>query len=156
MEQIKAKQVGLNMIVVINEQKYSKKCTKEEIDSIKNKILLYNKKPTKTLENQLIKMFDKTIEKKEIEKAKAKGIKKTIKKTTAKVKKNSNKKGDNQGLIEEVKTEFKSGNFTKEQIEELENLLRKKKEALVKGEEPKAIVQQQDNPTNGGTRERYR
>lgn len=153
-EQIKSRKVGNKLFATIEGKVYQKVCTDEEVESIKNKILLYNKKPTKTLLNTIIKMIDKTIEKKEVATAKEKGVKKAIKKVTkSKAKAKSTKKAEPKDLITEVETEFKAGNFNKEEIERLEDLLRKKKEAIK--EEPKAVVKQQDS-NDGGYRERYR
>ncbi len=153
MEQIKAKQVGLNMILVIEGTKYSKKCTKEEIESIKNKVLLFNKKPNKTLQTTILGLIDKTIKEKEKKVAAKKGVKKAIKKEVKKVSKSKVKKESKADLVTEVEVEFKAGNFSKEEIERLEALLKKKKEALKIEEKP--VVKEQDNATNTRSRERY-
>jgi hypothetical protein len=49
-------------------------------EKIKNKVLLYNKRNSKETEAWLIKTFDKTVEKKEVAKAKKKGLEKIVKK----------------------------------------------------------------------------
>lgn len=151
MEQIKLKQVGQNLIAIIDGKQYSKMfANKEERDSVKNKVLLYNKKPTKALQTAILKLIDKTIIEKETKIAKTKGVKKAIKKEVKKSAKKSPKK-ENDDLVKTVETEFKAGNFGEEQIKRLEDLLRKKRATL----EPKAVIKQEDS-NNDGSRERYR
>lgn len=133
MKEIKAKQIGLSMLLVIDGKKYSKKCTKEEISSIKNKVLLYEKKPSETLKKQILKLIDKTIIEKETIKAKEKGLKKAIKKSKSKVIK---KKEESKSLVDQVEQEFKEGNLTESEIKQLEDLLRKQKVSLQIEEKP--------------------
>lgn len=129
-EEIKAKQVGNNLIVVIDGKKHTKVCkTKKESDVIKNKILLFNKRNTKTLKGEILNLVDKTIKAKEEKTAKEKGLKKAIKKATKKIAKKSPKKvEDTKTLVEQVESEFHSGNFSDDEIKRLEDLLAKKKE----------------------------
>lgn len=149
MESIKCKQIGQNMIVFFGNEKHSKKCTPDEITSIKNKAKLYEKKPTEALKKQIINLLNKKVVEKEVKKSKENGIKKLIKKGTKKVSKK--KVPSTKGLVDKVETEFKEGNFTQDEIIRLEALLKKKKETI----EKKAEVKQQDN-NDGGSRERYR
>ena len=153
MEEIKAKQVGKNVIVIIDNQKFTKVCTAEEATTLKNKILLFNKKNSKSLKEQILKLVDKSIKVKEEKEAKTKGIKKALKKVTKSVK-SKFKKVESKSLVEQVETEFKEGNFSEEEIKRLEDLLKKKKEALIS--EPKAEVKAQDSTSDNGSRERYR
>ena len=80
-QEISAKQIGNNLIVIIDGKKYTKVCKdKKEIDPIKNKILLYNKRNTVALKEEILSIVDKVTQKKEEQKTKEKGLKKSIKK----------------------------------------------------------------------------
>ncbi len=114
MEKITAKQIGSNLNVMIEGTRYTKsKITKEEVTTIKAKIEMYNKKPSKAKQEEIIKMVSKAaIEKEKVEMVK-KGIKKALKKETKKVSKNKAKNNSKtKDLVESVKTEFKEGNFS--------------------------------------------
>lgn len=130
-EQIKAKKVGDTLIVVIDKKTYKTVASPKFETSLINKITLFNKTNKEATKNQLLAMLDKKAATKEAEKAKAKGIKKTIKKVAKKIA--SKKKVEvvePKSLVEQVKTEFNEGNFSEQEIKELEDLLRRKKEAI--------------------------
>lgn len=152
--EIKCKQIGQNMIVIIDNEQYSKKIidTKDR-DSLKNKVLLYNKKPSDSLKNQILKIISPTVVAKETKAIKKKGLEKAIKKESKKSSKSKNK-GKNDNLVTKVEIEFKEGNFSEEEINRLESLLRKKKESIKS--ESKSEVREQDNSYNSGGRERNR
>lgn len=144
-EQIKAQKVGKNLIIVIDNKKLVKKdiTDKEEV-SIKNKILLFNKKPNETLKKSIINLVDKTIEVKAKKEALKKGLKKSIKKQP-KAKKEVKRTIDT--LINKIKTsEIKRDNLTPDEISNLaaffKALLEKAKKIEEKIEE-KAITTQQ-------------
>ncbi len=155
--EIKCKQVGQNMIVVIDNEQYCKKMTEtKDRDSLKNKVLLYNKKQSETLKNQILKIISPKVIEKEIKETKKKGIEKGIKKETKKITKLKGKVKEkkNDNLVTKVETEFKKGNFSQEEIERLEELLKKKKEAIKT--EPKSEIAREDNNSNTHGRERNR
>lgn len=156
-QEIKSKQVGKNLIVIIDGKKYTKvgKNT-EELQPIKNKILLYNKKNSEALKKTIIKLVDKTVDEKEAKAAKKKGLKKGIKKEVKKSSKKKGKKTNTRTLVDTVKEEFTEGNFTDGEIKELEDLLRRKKEAVANKEEPQQEVAKQESSSNERSRERYR
>lgn len=92
----KVKQVGNNLIFVIGGKQYSKAIVdKTERESIKNKILLYSKRPSKAGLDFLIKYFDKAATKKETLIAKSKGVKKLVKKQIE-------TKKEKKGLVNEI------------------------------------------------------
>ncbi len=78
------KKIGVNIIVTHGKEKYSTKASKEDSEKIMQKIALYNKKPSDSLKNQIVKLLaPKTTEKKkEKEKVETeiKGYKKLAKK----------------------------------------------------------------------------
>lgn len=151
MSQISAKQIGLNIIIVIDNVKYSKKSDATEIASIKNKVLLYNKRPDAKRKQDIIRIFDKKIEEKEKKEATKKGIKKAISKVKKKVNKVVKKK-EEISLVDSVVKEFKEGNISDDDITKLEELLKKKKDEKI----AEVVVAVKDNATNSGYRERYR
>jgi len=83
MEQIQAKKVGLNFIIVIDGQKFVKVIKTDEdkalLESVKNKVLLYNKRPTKAIQAELLSIFDTKTAKANQEIAVKKGAKKVAK-----------------------------------------------------------------------------
>jgi tRNA C32,U32 (ribose-2'-O)-methylase TrmJ len=136
MSEIKCKQVGQNLTIVVAGKTYSKRFDdKEKREAMKNKILLENKKPSESRRNQILKAFDKTIEEKEVKVAKKKGLKKAIEKIKKAVTKT--KKVDTTTLIETVEEEYEKGSFTEQEIDYLQEVLRKKKEKLLS--EQKAV-----------------
>jgi hypothetical protein len=85
-DEIVAKKYGRNLIVVIDGKKITRvintdKDKKDEV-SIKNKILLYNKKNNTLLKEQIIALVDSTKASKDEEVAVKKGLKQAIKKET--------------------------------------------------------------------------
>lgn len=79
-EEISAKQVGQNLLVIIDGKKYSKRLIDAESrDRIKNKILLFNKRNSKTLKDELLDIFEPSRLVKEKEISKEKGIKSQLK-----------------------------------------------------------------------------
>jgi len=113
MKKLSAKQVGRNVITIIEGVKYSKKTVdNDEVASIKNKIDLFNKKPTKENLQKVIDIFDTGKEAREKQKLTEIGIKKVIKKTKKeqandgkKLKAEKTKKS--KALIERVKEFYK-------------------------------------------------
>lgn len=112
-KQLSAKQIGRNVIIIIEGAKFSKKTIdNEEVKSIKLKIDLYNKKPTPARLKELIKIFNPNVEKEEKLKQEEKGLKKIIKKETKKEAETSKKeialrKKQNLDLITKVKGFYK-------------------------------------------------
>lgn len=87
-EEIGFKFIGQNIIVVIDNEKYSKKVIeKEDREKIKNKITLFNKQNSDSRKKDIIKIFTKKTEEKEKKESVKKGIKKQIKKVTKESKK---------------------------------------------------------------------
>jgi hypothetical protein len=147
MSEISAKQIGLNIIVIIDGEKYSKKSDATEIASIKNKILLYNKRPDSKRKQDIIRIFDKKIGEKEKKEATKKGLKKAIKKVK---KEKVVKKKEDLSLVDSVVKEYKDGNLTDEEIQTLEDLLKKKKAE----KEVQPVIAEKDVPTQNGSRPR--
>lgn len=127
-----ARQVGRNVIIMIEGKKFSKKTEdNDEVLEIKKKIDLYNKQPSEArlekIKNIFITEADKEKEKKEVVKKGLKtGIKKEKKKATVKkaVKEAEEPKTGEQ-LVEEVKAAHAAGTMTDDQIESLQSLLAK-------------------------------
>lgn len=135
MSEIKCKQIGQNLIIVIGKKAYSKRFDdKDKREAMKNKIALENKKPSQSRREQILRAFDKSIEEKETKVAKKKGLKKAIEKVRKTISKP--KKVDTSTLVETVEKEYQEGNFTEDEITRLENLLKKKKEEIRKEEKP--------------------
>jgi len=135
MSEIKCKQIGQNLTIVVDGKTYSKRFEdKDKREAMKNKILLENKKPLESRRNQILKAFDKSIEEKETKVAKKKGLKKAIEKVRKAISKP--KKIDTTTLVETVEKEYQEGNFTEDEITRLENLLKKKKEEIRIEEKP--------------------
>lgn len=135
MSEIKCKQIGQNLTIVIGKKTYSKRFDdKDKREAMKNKIALENKKPSESRRNQILKAFDKSIEEKETKVAKKKGLKKAIEKVRKAISKP--KKIDTTTLVETVEKEYQEGNFTEDEITRLENLLKKKKEEIRIEEKP--------------------
>lgn len=82
--QFAAKKVGSNLIVTIGTERYSRKVTSEEWESISKKILLYNKKPSEASKRAIVKILQpattKDKEAKEVAETKIKGLEKQLKK----------------------------------------------------------------------------
>ena len=135
MSEIKCKQVGQNLTIVIGKKTYSKRFEdKDKREAMKNKIALENKKPSQSRREQILRAFDKSIEEKETKIAKKKGLAKAIEKVRKSISKP--KKMDTTTLVETIEKEYQEGNFTEDEITRLENLLKKKKEEIRKEEKP--------------------
>jgi len=89
MSEIVAKKYGRNLVIVIDGVKKTKIINtdkdKKDEESIKNKILLYNKKNNKMLKEEILYLIDTNKAKNDEVEAKAKGLKKSIKKETKKL-----------------------------------------------------------------------
>jgi hypothetical protein len=89
MSEIVAKKYGRNLVIVIDGVKKTKIINtdkdKKDEESIKNKILLYNKKNNKMLKEEILYLIDSNKAKNDEVEAKAKGLKKSIKKETKKL-----------------------------------------------------------------------
>ena len=136
--EVKVKQIGKNLITVINVTKDS-----TEVESIKNKVKIYNKKLDEKSFKIVINIFDKTKIEKENKINKAKGIKKAIKKIEKVTKKKPVIKASSSSLIDIVVDEHKSGNLTQDDIKRLEDLLSAKKEELLKEQKPQTSTPRQ-------------
>lgn len=80
LEQLSAKKVGNNLIIIIDKKKYTKKVDAESVKRISNKILLYNKNNNQTIKNELLDIFEPSRLVQEVQKSKEKGLKKSLKK----------------------------------------------------------------------------
>lgn len=89
-KQFSYKKLGAILILQIGEgadtKTFSKKVTAEEFDIVSRKVLLYNKKPTQTNYDTIVKLMTPEAQKKKLEQEKTqaavKGIKKQVKKAT--------------------------------------------------------------------------
>lgn len=135
-ETITAKQIGKNLIVVIDGKKHTKVCNKkEEIEPIKNKILLFNKRNSATLKKEILLLVDKTIVEKETKTAKAKGVKKSLKTEKKKATKTTVKKAKvEKDLIQGLVEKSESEGLDAEEVTKLEELIRKNKKVIAKEE----------------------
>lgn len=83
-DQFVAKKIGANLIATFNNEKYSKRVTKEEADVVMKKMEMYNKKPSDRMKSQIITLLTPatTAAKKQAEvvEMKKKGYQKLIKK----------------------------------------------------------------------------
>lgn len=83
-EEFSAKKIGANLIVTIGTERYARKVSKEEGETILGKITIYNKKPTDSKKKEIIKLLapvgTKVEEEKEKTKAQIKGVKHQAKK----------------------------------------------------------------------------
>lgn len=140
MEKIVAKQYGRNIVIFIKGIKYSKKTIdNNEVKSISNKIELYNKKPSKAREDELINLLSPKKMEKEKKEAIKKGLKKSIKKETKKSSTTKIKKIEPEiDLIEEVRKAYGEGEINDEQIKSLQDLLKKAEQKKAEQEAPKA------------------
>jgi len=90
-----AKKVGSNAIATIGKERFARKVTKEEWETISKKIGLYNKRPSENSKKALIKLLTpeaaKVKEEKEKVEAKVKGLKQQVKKEIKKEKGNKDK-----------------------------------------------------------------
>ncbi len=131
--EIKAKQVGKTLNLVVGKELYKKpNIEKEEVDKIKVKIDLYNKKPTKERMEEIIKLVSAVVVEEEKKEAEKKGTKVAVKKAAKRVAKASKGKEEVEepSLVEQVKVEFKEGNLTQTEIDELRALLNKKEKEI--------------------------
>ena len=143
-KEIVAKKYGRNLVVVIDGQKMTKVINTEDDkkveESIKNKILLYNKKNNDSVKDQIIGLIDTTKQIKEKEVAEKKGIKKAIKKEVKKEKVVKKATKSNVNLIEELQ----SKELTKDDVTKLEELLAKTKKA-----QPNTVAITTNTPKRG-------
>jgi hypothetical protein len=134
MKTIVAKKYGRNLVIVIDDKKITKVINTEEDkkieESVKNKILRYNKKNNEILKDEIIKLIDKTIVENENKIIEKKGIKKSIKKE---IKSKKNIKKEKLDII----TELESKELSIDDINKLEKLLQKTKK-IQKTEEIKS------------------
>lgn len=138
MAEIKAKQVGKNLIVVIDGQKFVKVINdKAEGDSIKNKITLYNKNESDMVKNQLLDIFDTVSKEKAVAKGKKKAVKKVVKEKVKAVKKASKRTEKNAAKKTELIKALKNQPLSREDINELKGLIKKNEEVVQ--EQPKAV-----------------
>jgi hypothetical protein len=134
MKTIVAKKYGRNLVIVIDDKKITKVINTEEDkkieESVKNKILRYNKKNNEILKDEIIKLIDKTIVENENKIIEKKGIKKSIKNE---IKSKKNIKKEKLDII----TELESKELSIDDINKLEKLLQKTKK-IQKTEEIKS------------------
>lgn len=156
-EKLSARQIGRNIIMMIESVKFSKKTEDDgEVKSIKNKIELYNKKPSKVLLDQIKGLMTSTkIKEKEVKAQVKKGVKAQVKKETKKttskkvVKDEVKIEEPEKDLIEEVRKAHADGTVTDEQIKSLQDLL-KKMEDKKKEEAPKEEAKKEEQKSSSG------
>lgn len=105
-----AKKLGANLIATVKgtTERYARKVTKEEGETIMNKMELYNKRPSAKLKNEIVKLMQPAtttiVKEKEVAEAKTKGLKQQIKKETKKSKVSVDK--DKKSLISQLEEEL--------------------------------------------------
>lgn len=124
-----AKQVGKNLIVIIDGKKYTKIApTQVELTSIKTKILLFNKTKSTSKKEELMRLIDKTVAIKETKEAVRKGVKTSIKKEVKENKKEIAKikevEKDKMGLIDELSEKASKDGLNKEETQKLKELMK--------------------------------
>lgn len=150
MEKLTAKQVGKNIIVMINGEKKTKVTKdKKEADSIKKKIELYNKNPNEARLNQIVDIFDKVKKEKEKKEAKKKGIKKAIKKEKKGEKKETKKREVKRASVADIISKAESKLLSDDEIKRLENLIKTQKEEKI-AEKQEVKVETTRKPYYGG------
>lgn len=128
-----AKKIGVNFIATLKEDgkstKYSKKVTPEETEVLKKKIELYNRKPSDTLKETIIKLLAPEAVKKEKVKedltAKVKGIKQQAKKATKAVTKVSKEEKD---VLKTLEADLTAGSVTVQEAQAIVNKFKKVEE----------------------------
>jgi len=128
-KEIIAKRYGKNLVVMIDGTKITRvidtdKDKKDEV-SIKNKILLYNKKNSKELKDQIIALVDTKKKEKEKKVAEKKGLKKSIKKEAKATTKNKKEQKQVVKSKSELIKELGKKELTTEDAAELQAILDK-------------------------------
>lgn len=126
---ISAKQIGKNLIVIIDGKKYTKIApTTSEITSIKTKILLYNKKNDPSKKEELLRLIDKTVVEKEKKAAVKAGVKAIVKKEAKNERKEvaelKKVEKDKMGLIDELSEKAEKDGLNQEETEKLKRLMK--------------------------------
>lgn len=131
-EELKYRQVGLNILITIDKKQYSKtEKDKVKRDAIINKIKLYNKANTVERKKALITLFSKKQTEDNKKEATKKGVKKAIKKETKKTTKVTKAKKDKETLSDDLKRFIELGKkgeadkLTKDEMSELKTLITK-------------------------------
>lgn len=157
-EEIKLKQIGKNFITVVDNKKYTLvNPSKKVLETLKTKILIFNKRNSGIKKKEILEIVDIKTQKEEVLKTKVKGIIKVLKKDTKKRKSTKTKEVVKTleqievDLISKVETAFNNKELTEEEIKRLEDLLAQKKIAIEEKKEPIAEI---GESTNG--RESYR
>lgn len=147
-EQIKAKKVGKNLVVIIGKtQHVLPNATKAQIDKISTKVVTFNKSNSETRKNDILQLLKtEATKEKETKVTKAKGVKAVIKKVV----KTTKKSEAPVDLIAKMKEDLASGAIGKgdvqDKIKELQALI---------AEEQKNQTQSSIGTDNGRSRERY-
>ncbi len=152
-EELKYRQLGMNILITIDGKKLSKtEKDKAKRDSIINKIKLYNKLNSEAKKKELITLFSKLEEKKTKETAIKKGVKKGIKKVEKDTKRKDSKiksvKEKETDLIKELTDKANSGGLTDKDISNLEDIIKKSRKLEEIKEEAKPTVIN-SNPKRG-------
>ena|SRR5580765_7369743 len=126
-DKISAKKIGVNMIATIDGKKYSAKLSAENVEAVKKRIELYNKRPSETGKKAIIKLLTPETVKKEATKeklkTKEKGYKKLVKRSIKQIKAKSADK-ETRILIRDVEEALVAEDIS---VAELEELLRRAK-----------------------------
>lgn len=131
-KEISYKQVGQNVIIVVNGQQYSKKMIeKSDRDSLKDNVISFNKKNTNTLEKKIIGIFTANAIAIKEKSAKLTKVSEKIQKATKAInisKSNSNSKIKTSSVRELTLSDMeKEKQLSPEEIERLSNILAKYK-----------------------------
>ncbi len=151
-EQITARKIGKNLIDMIDNVKYVKVINDvETLESIQNKIKLFNKVNGKSKKQELIDILSPEKVKEKATKSIIKKIEKTIKEKNVVIKKKSKAVTSEASLADQIKAKIADGSLTSENKAELRRLLKEQME------ESKELPKTQEGQnSNGSGRERYR
>ena len=160
-EKLSARQVGRNIITIIDGEKYSRKTESDsEVKSIKTKIEKYNKTPSKDLKEKIIQWFSAN-KKGKVEKEKKEMVKKGLKSSIKKeAKKATKKKGSKisdepergEELVEKVKAAHAAGTMTDDQIRDLQKLLAEQEQKRAEQREQEKREEDQQRNSDIGRR----
>lgn len=142
-EKFSIKRIGNNVVARFGSKGYSKKFSNEkEIENILNKAKLYDKKPTESRKNEIIKLLTPVATKKSEKAVVAKSVKRKIAKEVKK-QEESKEKVDQKSLLEQLEDELTTN---PESVDALQTLLDKFKKPI---ESTAAVATPTSKPRSG-------
>lgn len=157
-KKLSARQIGRNIIIMIDGKKLSKKTEDDkEVSRINNKIKLYNAKPSQERLEEIKTLFagtkTKEKEQKEGKKKAIKGsIKKESKKSSKKVAQIDKEPETGEELVQKVTEAHQTGRMSDQQIKDLQKLLAKEEAARSERKEADTQRETQQRQSDTGRR----